>query len=200
MDGVWMHLEGMGIKHSAQSSKAELNILFRGPQRRDTDSAISNKRGAKIKTIHASGVETLPARAANLPCKWAEYLYNATSVFCNPAGFICASFYVKNLETEGMSIMSFPVSSQTVVVATMESWQRYWWLHKQQQREEKCLKNWSINKQWMCLEKKRAADTPREHSDEDIPEMALFILVLLDLRQCFIPQKKTFFFFGSGDC
>lgn len=55
-------------------------------------------------------------------------------------GFLSASYCMsKNLKLKALSIMSFPVSSHTVVVATMESWQRYWCLHKQQQREERCL-------------------------------------------------------------
>lgn len=54
MEDVWMRLEGMGIKQSAQSSKTELNILLRKLQRPDTDSAITHKRGARMKTIHAS--------------------------------------------------------------------------------------------------------------------------------------------------
>lgn len=69
MEDVWMRLEGLGIKQSAQSIKTELNILLRKPERPDTDSAKSHKRGVRIKTIHASGVEILPFCASSLPCK-----------------------------------------------------------------------------------------------------------------------------------
>lgn len=59
--------------------------------------------------------------AVSLACKWAEFLYNATTIFCDPGGFLSAHYYVKKLKTEALSIMSFPVSFHTVVEATMES-------------------------------------------------------------------------------
>lgn len=195
----WKMCGCMGIKQSAQSSKTELNILFRKPQRPDTDSAIPHKRGARIKTIHASGVEILPFCAANLPCKWAEHLYTATALFCNPGGFLSASYYVKKLKTEGIvdnelsCLFSHCCGGNNGV---QESWQRYWWLHKQRQREEKCLKNWSINKHRMCL-KNRTANMPREHRDGDITQRALFLWRCM-VHGWALHQWRSILFFGGA--
>lgn len=109
-------MKGMGIKQSAQSRKTELNILFRKPQRPDTDSAIAHKRGVRVKTIHASGVEMLPISPASEPDTYIMPLpYSATLV-----AFYLLDTMSKNLKLKALSIMSFPVSSHTVVVATME--------------------------------------------------------------------------------
>lgn len=113
-----MRLESMGIKQSAQSSKTELNILFRKYQRPDNDSAISQKRPESRQPMlqereyYHSVLPISPASELNsyiLPLP-----YPATMV-----AFLSTVLAIlsKNLKLKALSIMSFPVSSHT----TMES-------------------------------------------------------------------------------
>lgn len=124
----------MGIKQSAPSSKTELNMLFRKPRRPDTDSATSRKRGARIKTIHASGVKSLPFSHAR---EWNSYIrplpYSATLV-----AFYLLTTTSKKLEGTADNELS-RLSSHCCCGnnGVQESWQRYSWLHKQQQKNKK---------------------------------------------------------------
>lgn len=131
MEDVWMRLEGVGIKLSSTScwenhrdpTLTQQNLIKEMSESRQSMLQESKYCHCVLPVSPASELNTYKKP---LP-------YSATLV----------AFYLlamsKNLKLKALSIMSFPVFSHTVAVATMESWQRYWCLHKQQQREERCL-------------------------------------------------------------